>query len=60
MTTDRIEFSVIEALKLLYQQGHPMHSSQLLATKPYLFRVAGRRFGSYRKALKSAGLWKSP
>jgi len=47
---------VIEALKKLNAENKPLYPAKLLETQPYLFRVAGKRFGSYRKALEVAGI----
>ncbi len=47
---------VLEALQEMHAQSKPMYPTKMLATKPYLFRVAGKRFGTYRKAIEEAGL----
>lgn len=47
---------VIEALQQLHQENKPLYPARLIAARPYLYRVAVRRFGTYRKAIEAAGL----
>ena len=47
---------VLEELRRMHRQHEPLNPTHLRNTRPYLFRVCGRRFGNYRKAITAAGI----
>lgn len=47
---------VVEELKRMHRERQPLNPTHLRKTRPYLFRVCGRRFGCYRKAVAAAGI----
>jgi hypothetical protein len=40
----------------MHRRREPLNPTHLRSTRPYLFRVCGRRFGNYRKAVTAAGI----
>jgi hypothetical protein len=47
---------IIETLQAMHAANQPLYPTRLLATQSYLYRVARKRFGTYRKAIEAAGL----
>ena len=47
---------VLEELQRMHRESEPLNPTYLRKYRPYLFRVCGRRFGCYRKAVAAAGI----